>query len=279
MASEAHASAARAADPMPEPRYTLDKPAVYSDPGFLGALKRCSSVLMAALNNAAGQVAAGVRPVELAEIVERELIRCGATPILKGLRIVGAPVFPAAAAVSVNEVAINGVPDEQLLKTGDVLTIDSACELDGAVCDAAVSVVVGGGASDLVTAARSVLAAALGAIAPGRPLSGIAQRAQAEAHRLGFELLDECIAHGTGLALHQPPAVWAGQTSPSEAEIVPGMVLAVEPVVVEQGAGRPRTEADGWSRVTRGWSAYEERTVFVGEKGPIELSPLAFGCW
>lgn len=201
----------------------------------------------------------------------------GATPTLKGYQVAGAPPFPAAAAISVNEVAVNGVPTDRPFEQGDVVTIDSVCALDGAVCDAAVSVVVGGGESELVLAARAALSAALGAIRSGVALAEISEAAQAEASRRGFELLNECVAHGTGLALHQPPAVFAGRVEPEGAQAEPGMILAVEPVVVERGAGRLRTMADGWSRVASGRSAYEERTVVVDEKGLIELTPLAFG--
>jgi len=258
---------------MHTPRFTLDTPAIYTDSEFIDRLYRAGDFLWHALQCAAISVKAGVRPIELVEIVEREFAVRGAIPILKGYRVGGSAPFPAAAAVCVNEVAVNGVPSDEPLVTGDVLTIDAACEINGCVCDAAVSVVVGGEDDPLIEAARKVLDAACGAILPGKCLSDIPRAAQEAARDLGYDILDEAIAHGTGLALHQPPAVFLDGIEPEDAVILPGMVLAVEPVVVD-GAGnvRLRTLADGWSRAAQGWSAYEERTVLVTEMGAIALT-------
>ena len=261
---------------MRTPRYTLDSPAIYTDTDFIERLSRAGSVLSHALRCAVNSVEGGVRPIELAEIVEGELADRSALPIMKGLRVPGSAPFPSAAAVCVNEVAVNGVPSNRPLTTGDILTIDSACEYEGAVCDAAVSVAVGGGDDPLIEAAQKVLDAACCAILPGRQLSEIARVAQETAQKLGYEILDEAIAHGTGLALHQPPAVFIDGAYPDNGLILPGMVLAVEPVVVEVArdgwVGRLRTLADGWSRVAPGRSAFEERTVVVTELGTIALT-------
>lgn len=264
---------------MPTPRYTLDNPTLCDDPAMLESLKRCGVTLSRAIALAGKHASEGATPIELAATVEQELVKLGATPILKGLSIEGTPVFPAAAAICVNEIAVNGVPSDTPLVRGDVVTIDSACELNGTVCDAAVSIVVGGGGSELVSAARAVLTAALDAIRPGEPIGVIVEAAKSEAHRRGFGLADECVAHGTGLALHQPPAVFAGSVEPADGVIERGQILAVEPVVVERRGERLRTLADGWSRAGSGRSAFEERTIVVDEKGPIELTPLAFGGW
>ncbi|MCA9274241.1 MAG: M24 family metallopeptidase [Phycisphaerales bacterium] len=262
---------------MPKPRFSLVTPAIYTDCDFFNRLARAGKLLSHAIKCASQAVGVGVRPIELAEIVERELTAFGAVPILKGFKSLGTKPFPAAAAVSVNTIAVNGVPSDEPLEIGDVLTIDSACELDGAVCDAAVSAVVCGGPDPLIDAARKVLDAACEVIVPGRSLNEIAEAARQSAIEQGCELLNEVIAHGTGLALHQPPVVFRDGARPNLLEIQPGMVLAIEPVVVEPGAGAPRTLADGWSRAASGRSAYEERTVLVVENGWIDLTPLAFG--
>lgn len=242
-------------------------------------------VLAGALEAGRRAAVPGAAPTKLAHIVEREIENAGGRALLRGLRVTGAPVFPTGASVSVNEVAVNGLPSEGVLLTGDVVTIDSACELDGAVSDAAVSVVIAGGQSTLIDAARSVLRAALGAIRPWAALSEMAEAASAEAQRLGFALADEAIAHGTGLALHQRPGILArgSRVGGGEAGVFEvGMVLAVEPVVVEVGGSwdglpvRLRTLGDGWSRAGPGRSAYEERTVVVSESGAEEIGGLGF---
>lgn len=266
---------------MPFPRFSLDTPAVYTDRAFLERLSHCGRILTRAIGSACTLAQPGITPFELAAHIERELRAAGARPILKGLVLPGSGAFPSAAAISVNEVALNGVPGPEPLGVGDVLTIDSACELDACVCDTARSVLVGGGSSALLDAAASVLAKTLGAIGPGRELGELVEAARAEASRLGFDLGDEAIAHGTGLALHQPPGILASDPGNWGERLVPGMVLAIEPVVVERsgtvsdvnrGLVRCRTHTDGWSRVAPGLAAYEERTVLVTESGRLDLT-------
>lgn len=267
---------------MPVPTFSLTTPALYTDPAFIDRLRRCGAVLTRAIDSACRNAVQGVTPIDLARASERELRDAGARPILLGLEAKGVPAFPAAAAISVNEVAVNGVPGDEPLRDGDVLTIDSACELEGCVCDMARAVVVGGGSSILVEAARAVLRATLGAAQPGRELGELVAAARAEASRLGFDLADETLAHGTGLALHQPPWVLPGDAGTWGGRMEPGMVLAVEPVVVERAARGSgvaqglRTHADGWSRVAGGRAAYEERTVLVTESGCVELTGSDF---
>lgn len=242
-------------------------------------------VLSHALEAGRCAAAPGVTPIDVAREVEREIENIGGRALLRGLRVSGAPVFPSGASVSVNEVAVNGVPTGRALEAGDVVTIDSACELDGAVCDAAVSLVVGGGPSTLIEGARSVLRAAIGAIRPGAAFAAMAEAARAEAHRLGFAIADEAVAHGTGKALHQRPGilpVGSGLAGGEAGVFEVGMVLAVEPVLVEVGGRwdgvpvRLRTLGDGWSRAAGGRSAYEERTVLVTASGAEEITGLAY---
>ncbi len=244
-------------------------------------LVNCGGVLSSALVEAREAVATGVTPEAISNIVEQVIRDHGACPILKGFAVQGSPVFPAAATVSVNEIAVNGVPGRMELSEYDAITIDASCELNGTVTDAATTVVIGGGASGLTRAARRVYEAAVGAVGPGLPISGIAEAAMAEARALGYDLADEALAHGLGRSLHSAPAVYWDRVEPAACEVfLPGMVLAIEPVVVEptlEGPGlvvRCRTEPDGWSRRAPARAAYEERTVLVTETGLREITPI-----
>lgn len=244
-------------------------------------LVNCGGVLSCALVNARETVAPGVTPEAISNIVEQVIRDHGACPILRGFAVQGSPEFTAAATVSANEIAVNGVPGRMELSEGDVITIDAACELNGTVTDAATSVVVSGGASELTQAARRVYEAAVGAVGPGLPISSIAEAAMAEARALGYDLADEALAHGLGRSLHTAPAVYWDRVEPAACEVfLPGMVLAIEPVVIEPTFGGPgqvvqcRTEPDGWSRRASARAAYEERTVLVTETGLREITPI-----
>ncbi|GAB5495511.1 MAG: hypothetical protein Phyf2KO_05910 [Phycisphaerales bacterium] len=180
---------------------------------------------------------------------------------------------------------MNGVPGNEPLKRGDVITIDAACEYQGFTTDAACSFALGENNQELVQAAHAVCQTLLDSIRPGVPMSDLAVRATKSAKRLGVDLANEAIAHGVGRTLHMPPAVFLDCVEPeSEAVLQAGMVLAIEPVVVESDSGGGavvacRTAADGWSRISPGRAAFEERTVLVTENGPrvlTDLPPLGF---
>ena len=101
------------------------------------------------------------------------------------------------------------------------------------------------------------------------------------ATKLGVDLADEAVAHGLGRSLHSAPAVFWDSVEPDvQGTLSPGMVLAIEPVVVEPGeapAGQIRrctTEADGWSRRAPKRAAFEERTILVTQDGCRVLTPI-----
>jgi len=262
-------------------RFENTKVLLFQDPDSIEHLARCGGVLSCALTAASDAAVPGATPEMLSGVVERIIREQGGTPILLGLQAVGVQDFPAAAAVCVNEIAVNGVPGDRELCAGDIVTIDSVCELNGFVTDAAVSVVIGDGESDLVNAARSVLAVAVDSIKPGLPLALVSASAFACAKSLGFDVVDEALVHGVGGSLHAPPAVFWDRVEPDANELLcPGMVLAVEPVVVERSDSRSsqirgcQTEADGWSRRAPARAAFEERTVIVTAGGCRVLTPI-----
>ncbi|RNC81734.1 MAG: M24 family metallopeptidase [Phycisphaera sp.] len=270
---------------MSRARFTTSGVGLITDTESIERLARCGEALSCALIEARSAARPGVTPKQLTSVIEDRFGREGVKPVLRGLQAVGADPFPAAASICVNGVAVNGVPSDEPLRRGDVLTIDAACELDGFVLDAACSVAVGMLDHELARAAHGVLQAVLGSIAPGLPLNELAACARSEANLLGVDVADEVIAHGVGRGLHMPPAVFFDGVEPDhEGLLQVGMVLAIEPVVVESNSGGGavvacRTASDGWSRIAPGLAAFEERTVLVTENGPrvlTEIPPLGF---
>jgi len=254
---------------------------LFTDHDSIGHLARSGGVLSCALAAARDAAMPGATPKILSGIVDGIIREQGGIPVLLGLRAAGVSGFPAAAAVCVNKIAVNGVPDDRELQVGDVVTLDSACEYEGFVTDAAVSVVIGDGGSDLVAAGRSVLAAAVDSIRPGLPLSVISAAALERAGLLGFDVADEAVVHGVGGSLHTLPAVFWNRVEPDDNEMIrSGMVLAIEPVVVERLGSHPgrirqcQTEPDGWSRRATARAAFEERTVVVMGDGCRVLTPI-----
>ncbi|MFP4066363.1 MAG: type I methionyl aminopeptidase [Spirochaetaceae bacterium] len=175
--------------------------------------------------------------------------------------------FPATACVSVNNVAVHGVPDERVLEDGDIVTVDVSVRMNGWASDAAWTYVVGSGDADahrLLRAAWQTTNAGIAACRAGRRLGDVAAVIEHTAARFGCQVVREFTGHGIGRRLHEAPSV-PNTGSPGTGEpIVPGMVLTVEPVI-SLGSGAVRKLADGWAYVSAdgALTAQFEHTVSV----------------
>lgn len=191
---------------------------------------------------------------------------------------------------------MHGVPGERVLRAGEVVTIDVACALadergrlwhaDGATC-----VVVDGQstesrARELCERAHSVTAHAVGACQAGTRWSEVVRSTQTFVREAGGSLLAGYHGHGIGAALHQAPTAWfaplpheqAGPGALPDFELLPGMVLCVEPIVsLSKHAPTLVLGSDGWSVLTRDRSAtaFVECCVAITRQGPVVL---AGGC-
>lgn len=240
-----------------------------------------------------GAVRAGVTTLSVARAVEAELSRVGAIGVRGVPQGRGGPAFPEACIVSVNDVAADGIPDERVLRAGDVVTIDApACVRvrdDFAWADAAVSRTVPDergemSGSRLPFAACAVVRAIVGEMRAGGRWTTAAAAGRARARALGVALVEGLDGHGIGRAMHQPPRLaltpmrgregHAGEVGEvGEVEFEAGMLLAVEAVVAEGVDGaetvRTRTDGDGWSERTEGGepAAGWEVTVRIEREG------------
>jgi methionyl aminopeptidase len=219
-------------------------------------------------------------------------------PAFLGLRASPeAPAFPAATCVSVNEQVVHGVPGERRLADGDVVKIDCGVRCRGWCADAAVTVVVGQAGDDrfaMVARARAMLDEAIAMIVPGRRWSEIAERLQCMALEGGYGLLTDLIGHGIGRSLHEwpeaPNSLSRSLLTRRDFTLLPGMTLAIEPMLAMVGGqpvrrdqdGHPmgvatRVAADGWTvEALSGLpSAHFEHTVAVTGHGARVLTRLA----
>jgi len=244
---------------------------------------------------AASRAVPGATTIDLNTEAARALERAGAEPLFAGYAPDGAPAFPAAACVSVNEEVVHGVPGARVLAPGDLVTIDVGARLNGWCADAAVCVVVPGDearaatALRLMDATRAVLEAGLAQIAPGVRWSTVARAMEEHARAGGFGIVTEFVGHGVGRALHVPPRAPAYATGFSGEGFVlrEGMVLAVEPILTapwsesdsparRDGWATPVvTQPDGWTVVTRTGelACHEERMVLVTRARCEVLTP------
>ena len=191
----------------------------------------------------------------------------------------GLPRYPAVLCVSVNEEIVHGIPGPRRLEEGDIVGVDFGVSVDGYHGDSAVTVPVGAvsdASRKLLEVTSAALDAAIAAMHPGNRLSDIGHAVQQRVEPEGYSVVRVFAGHGIGSRLHEPPWI-PNYGSPGRGpRLMPGMVLAVEPMV---NVGTPDVQMldDEWTAITAdgSLSAHFEHTIMITESGPDVLTRVA----
>ena len=238
----------------------------------VASIRAACRVVKAVLDLLRDAVHPGVTTAELDRMAEERARALGAVPAFLGYR-----GYPASACISINEEIVHGIPSKvRRLEEGDVVGIDFGAVLGGFYGDAAVSLAVGqvsAPAARLLDVTREALARGIGAAQPGKRIGDIGAAVQGYVEAQGFSVVRDFVGHGIGRNLHEPPHV-PNYGSPGRGDLLlPGMVLAIEPMV---NAGTPETTllGDGWTAVTAdgALSAHFEHTIVITPEGPEILT-------
>jgi len=246
--------------------------------GELDAMAAAGAVVAAALRAVQREARAGVSTKDLDEVAETVIREAGATPSFLGYH-----GYPATICSSVNDRVVHGIPSaEEVLAEGDLVSIDCGAVLGGWHGDAAVTFGVGAlipADEALSTATRQALDAGIAAMLPGNRLSDVSHaiergtRAAERNHDRRYGIVAGYGGHGIGRQMHMDPFL------PNEGEpgrgplLVPGSVLAIEPMLT-LGGTRTRILDDQWTVVTTDGTraAHWEHTVAVTDAGPRVLT-------
>jgi methionyl aminopeptidase len=220
----------------------------------------------------------GMTTADLDDIAEDTIRSAGATPSFKGYH-----GFPATICTSVNDEIVHGIPSTaKVLRDGDVISIDCGAIVDGWHGDAAVTVPVGEIDAErrrLLEVCEEALWRGLAAGLAGGRLSDIGHAVESYVRAQGpYGIVEGYTGHGIGTEMHMDPAVPNLGEPGHGPELVPGMCLAVEPMI-NLGVAGTRELADGWTVVTEDGrhSAHFEHTFAVTEDGPWVLTALDGG--
>ncbi|MEO8336806.1 MAG: type I methionyl aminopeptidase [bacterium] len=214
------------------------------------------------------EVRPGISTLELDAMAE-EFIRShpGATPAFKGLY-----GFPGSLCASINNEIVHGIPSKKrVLKDGDIISIDLGVGFKGYYTDSATTVAVGTVDEEttrlLETTERS-LAAGIAAAVPGNHLGDIGAAVQRVVEEAGFSVVRDLVGHGIGVEFHEEPQVPNYGKPKRGIKLVPGLTLAIEPMV-NIGGPATRTLPDKWTIVTvdGSRSAHFEHTVAITDSG------------
>lgn len=215
----------------------------------------------------------GVATLELDRFAEEFIQRHGGIPSFKGYR-----GYPANICTSINEQVVHGIPSERRLREGDILSVDVGVMLDGYHGDAARTFPVGeidADARRLLEVTEQALEAGIAAIRPGCRVSDIGHAVQQVVEREGFSVVREFVGHGIGQRMHEEPEVPNFGLPGRGPRLLPGMTVAIEPMVNE-GAADVTILEDHWTAVTIDGrrSAHFEHTVAVTADGPLVLTAV-----
>lgn len=238
----------------------------------LAAMRVAGKISANALKLAGQAVEPGVSTWEIDRVARRYIESEGATP-----SFLGYGGFPASACISVNNVVIHGIPSKDvILKQGDIVSIDIGAFYEGFTGDNAYTFACGDvspEAQRLMDTTRESLYEGIKAAKAGNRVGDIGHAVQTYVEARGYSVVRDFVGHGVGAKLHEDPSVPNFGTPGRGVRLLPGMTIAIEPMV-NAGVHTVKTLSDGWTTVTTDGklAAHYEHSIAVTADGPVILT-------
>ncbi len=235
-------------------------------------MKAAGEITYGALKAVEENVKPGITTQELDRIAENYIRKNGATPAFKGYG-----GFPGSICASVNDEIIHGIPSNRVLSEGDIICVDCGATYKGYNGDAARTFAVGEiseEAQRLIDVTKQSFFEGIKFAAQDKRISDISLAVQSYVEENGFSVLKDYCGHGIGRDMHEDPEipnyVSKGQRG---IRIMPGMCLAVEPMVFAGGEDYYVADND-WTvlSVDGSFGAHYENTVLITNNGPCLLT-------
>lgn len=233
---------------------------IYKTPAQLRAMVEPGLITAAALDAVRPLIKPGVTTLELDAAANRAIVERGAESNFQLVR-----GYHHTICVSVNEQVVHGIPGERVLRPGDIVSVDCGAQYQGWNGDSAITVVVPDPERPELVAQREALSrvtegsmwAGIAAMATATHIDEIGAAIQAHIEAQGpsavsgetYGILREYVGHGIGRKMHEAPSVFNYRTPDQVAEIKPGLVLAIEPMVTAGGEAT-YVEDDDWTVTT-----------------------------
>ena len=247
-------------------------------------MKEGGEILAKILRTIAEKVKPGITTNHLEKLARELVLSYGVESSFLGF-----DNYPAVLCTSINEEIVHGVPSERVLNIGDVLKLDMGIFYKGFHTDSAITVLVGQNdkvihnfglttfnvvnPQKLISVTREALEIGISQAKAGNTTGDIGAAVQEFVRKNGFEVIQDLVGHGIGEELHEWPQVPNFGKRGQGDKLVPGMVIAIEPMVVT-GKKRTKIGKDGFVYITadKGLAAHFEHTVAITEKGPLILT-------
>lgn len=245
----------------------------------LEKMRRSGLLVWNILQELRKMVTVGVTTQDLEVVAEKMIRDAGAKPAFKGYYVPSAgSKYPFVLCTSVNDEIVHGMPSaKRVLRSGDIVSIDTGVSLDGYFGDSATTVAVGEVSEPirkLMRVTEESLELAIDKVRVGNRLFDICSAVEKHVVSNGFSIVREFVGHGIGTSLHEEPQVPNYVDRRNEnPRLKEGMVLAIEPMV---NLGKPESKVmpDKWTAVAKdgSYSAHFEHCVAVTANGPWVLT-------
>ena len=234
----------------------------------LKVMREACRISAEALKLAGSAVEPGVTTAELDKIAEKYILSQGAKPNFKNYN-----GYPATACISINNEVIHGIPSKKrVIQAGDIVSIDLGACFEGYHGDNAATFACGDisdEAKRLMDTTRESLYEGIAAAVSGGRLGDIGAAVQQYVEKRGYSVVRQFVGHGIGTKLHEAPEVPNFGTQGRGIRLMPGMTLAIEPMI-NIGGPDVKIMPDGWTVLTKdgSLSAHFEHTIVITPEGP-----------
>ncbi|MBF0623983.1 MAG: type I methionyl aminopeptidase [Magnetococcales bacterium] len=236
-------------------------------------MRRTCRLAAATLKMIEPYIQPGITTGELNDICHQFITDHGAIPSPLNYR-----GFPKSICTSVNQQVCHGIPGDRVLQQGDIINVDITTYLDGFHGDTSKTFPVGTvplKAGKIMRVSRECLELGIQAVRPGGRLGDIGSAIETHAQQNRCSIVREYCGHGIGRSFHEEPAVLHYGKAGAGAELLPGMIFTIEPMV-NLGKAAIKHLPDNWTVVTKdhSLSAQFEHTVLVTPYGVEVLTEL-----
>lgn len=238
---------------------------------FIQGMKKTCVLAKDTLQMVAEKITIGVTTDQINTWVHEYTIDHGAIPA--PLNYKG---FPKSVCTSINEVICHGIPDNTVLKEGDIINVDVTCNLNGYFGDTSRTFLMGECSEDarkICAVSEECLKRGIAAVKPYGRIGDIGAAIQGYAHSMDCSVVEKFVGHGIGRSFHEEPQVPHFGRKGYGPLILPGMYFTIEPMI-NLGKKGVRILEDDWTAITEDGmlSAQFEHTIYVSENGVVVMT-------
>lgn len=233
----------------------------------INLLRNANQLVGQTLTEVAKIVKPGVTTRELDTLAEQFIRDHGAVPTFKGFPNPYGSPFPASLCTSVNGVVVHGIPNDEPLKEGDIVSVDCGALLDGFNGDSCYTFCVGEVTEEikqLLRVTKESLYKAIDQAIVGRRIGDISYAVQSHCEQYGYGVVKEFVGHGIGREMHEDPQVPNYGRQGTGKQLKNGLCIAIEPMIT-LGSPEIQLMEDRWSVITRDRkpAAHFEHTIAI----------------